>query len=100
MTSLRLIPLDDAVIFPGMPVQLTAETGDDTRVMLIPRQGSGFAKVGVVAEVVERSTRRRGGATSLLALHRGVPGAAQSDRNGILRVDVDDCIDVTPPPAL
>jgi ATP-dependent Lon protease len=81
-----------------MPVQLSAETGDDTRVLLIPRRGSGYARVGVVAEVVERAKRRRGGATSLLALHRAVPGAAQSDRDGVLRVDVDERVDATPAP--
>ena len=100
MTSLRLIPLDDAVVFPGMPVTLTAETGDDARVLLIPRHGSGYAGVGVVAEVIERKTKRRGGVTSLLGLHRGIPGAAQADQHGVLRVAVDERFDATPAPVL
>ena len=40
--------------FPGMPVTLPADVGGETRVLLIPRRGSGYAKVGVVAEVSER----------------------------------------------
>jgi hypothetical protein len=55
MTTLKLIPLDDAVAFPGMPVTIPAEVGGDSRVVLIPRRGAGYAKVGVVAEVSERA---------------------------------------------
>ena len=99
MTPLKLIPLDDAVVFPGMPVTLPAAVGDETRVLLIPRQGSGYAKVGVVAEVAERPRGLRGLA-SLVALHRGVPGAAHTDPDGVLRVDVDERPDVAPPPSL
>ena len=54
MSRLRIVPLDDAVIFPGMTVTLPLDdAGSDTRVLLVPRQGNGFARVGVVAEVVE-----------------------------------------------
>ena len=54
MSRLRIVPLDDAVIFPGMTVTLPLDdAGSDSRVLLVPRQGSGFARVGVVAEVVE-----------------------------------------------
>jgi hypothetical protein len=49
MTSYRLIPLDDTVVFPGMPVTLTVDPGAETRVLLVPRRGDAFAKVGVVA---------------------------------------------------
>ena len=37
MTSLRLVPLDDTVLFPGMSVTLAASVGDDERVVLVPR---------------------------------------------------------------
>src|SRR5207237_2007524 len=37
---------------------------------------------------------------SVMGLHRGVPGAAQTDRNGRLRVDVEERPDVNPPPTL
>src|SRR5215218_4466218 len=101
MASYRLIPLDDAVIFPGMPATLTFDPGQDDRVLLIPRRGSDFAKVGVVAEVAERVQRGgRGIVVSLLGLHRAVPGAASTDRNGHLRVEVDERTDRTPPTRL
>ena len=51
MASLKLIPLDDIVVFPGMALQLPIDIGSDSRVLLIPRHGNGYAKVGVVAEV-------------------------------------------------
>jgi ATP-dependent Lon protease len=55
MSRLRLVPLDDAVIFPGMTVALSVEdAGSDTRVLLVPRQGTAFARVGVVAVVSDR----------------------------------------------
>jgi len=88
MTSYRLIPLDDTVVFPGMPVTLSIDPGKDARVLLVPRRGDAFAKVGVVAEVTERvKLGGRGYAVSLMGLHRALPGAASTDRDGHLRVD-------------
>jgi len=98
MGPLKLIPLDDVVIFPGMPVQLPVDLAGDTRVLLVPRHGNGYAKVGVVAEVSSTGKRRNRGVASLVALHRAVPGAANEDRDGVLRVEVDERPDVTPPP--
>ena len=34
----------------------------------------------------------------MVALHRGIPGAAQADRNGVLRVEVDERPDISPAP--
>jgi ATP-dependent Lon protease len=100
MTAMKLVSLDDAVVFPGMPVTLPGDVGNDTRVLLIPRRGSGYAKVGVVAEVLERVPLAGRGVASLMGLHRGVPGAAHTDQDGVLRVDVDERQDVTPPSSL
>ncbi len=98
MGPLKLIPLDDIVVFPGMPVQLPVDPGGETRVLLVPRHGNGYAKVGVVAEVSSTGKRRNRGIASLVALHRAVPGVAHEDRDGVLRVEVDERQDVTPPP--
>src|SRR6476646_5325685 len=101
MTALRLIPLEDAVILPGMPVTLSMDLGEDDRVLLVPRQGNDFAKVGVVAEVSERvQMAGRGFAVSLLGRHRAIPGAARTDRNGRPEVEVDERPDVVPPKRL
>src|SRR5436309_12687140 len=100
MTRLTLVSLDDTVVFPGMPVTLALDTGADKRVLLMPKRGSEYAKVGVVAEVSERvQLPGRGFAVSLLGLYRGVPGAAQTDRDGRLRVNVEERPDIVPPPA-
>jgi len=101
MASLKLVPLDEIVVFPGMPVSLPAtEVGGETQVLLIPRHGNGYAKVGVVAEVTASPKRRGRAVASLMALHRGVPGVAHADGDGVLRVDVEERPDVAPPPAL
>ncbi len=101
MKKLRIIPLDDAVVFPGMPVTLPAAVGDDTQVLLVPRHDQHYARVGVVADVVDRvRLSGRAAAVSLLPLHRAVPGAAAPDDAGVLRVEVEPRPDVLPPPAL
>src|SRR5262245_32133345 len=99
MTRLTLISLDDAVVFPGMPITLALDAGNDKQIFLMPRHGNNYAKVGVVAEVTERvQLPGRGVAVSLLGLHRGVPGAAQTDPDGRLRVNVEERRDIVPPP--
>jgi len=100
MTPLKLVALDDVVVFPGMPVTLSEDVGADTRVLLVPRRGAGYAKVGVVAEVSERAALAGRGLTSFIALHRGVPGSAHTDSDGVLRVEVDERPDITPPATL
>src|SRR6186997_287594 len=100
MASLPLVPLDDAVVFPGMPVTIPAISGSDRRVLLIPRRGVGYARVGVVAEVTKRHTIRGTAVMSLDALHRGVPGIAHGDHDGVLRVEVAEHPDVAPPQEL
>ncbi len=99
MAYLRLVSLDDAVVFPGMPVTLSADVADDTRVLLVPRREGGYAKVGVVAEVTERVALGGRAVYSFMPLHRALPGAAQTRSDGVLRVAVDERPDATPPPA-
>jgi ATP-dependent Lon protease len=90
MNRLRIVPLDDAVVFPGMPITLTVDVGDDERVLLVPRHDHTYASVGVVAEVSERvRLAGRGLAVTLTGLHRGIAGAASADADGVLRVDVE-----------
>src|SRR6266850_6194116 len=98
MNRLRIIPMDDMVVFPGMPVTVPVDVGADDRVFLIPKHDNTYAKVGVVAEVSERvRLAGRGVAVSLMALHRGVPGgAASADGDGVLRVDVEARPDQAP----
>ncbi|MEA2388974.1 MAG: ATP-dependent Lon protease [Thermoleophilaceae bacterium] len=90
METLRLIPLDDTVVFPHMDVTLAIDAGDDDRVLLMPRHETDFAKVGTVAEVTDR-IRLPGGAraVALRGLHRGLAGAARTGTDGELRVEVE-----------
>jgi ATP-dependent Lon protease len=94
-----LIPLDDTVVFPNMTVTLPLDAGDEERVLLVPRHEGAYAKVGTLAEVVERG-RLPGGApvVTLTGLHRGVLGAAATAADGRLHVEVEERPDETPPP--
>ncbi len=101
MNRLRIIPLDETVVFPGMPVTLSVDVGSDDRVLLVPRQQHTYARVGVVAEVSERvRLAGRGLAVSLMALERAPPGGAAADEDGVLRVDFEPRPDKTPAASL
>src|SRR5262245_54245447 len=98
MKPLRLVALDDTVVFPSMTVTLPIDVGDARRVFLVPRHGTDYAPVGVIAQVVERIRLPGGGpATMLMGLHRGIAGAARTGSDGELVVEVEDRPDVTPP---
>ena len=98
MSNLLLIPLEDSVIFPNMTVTLAVDVGDADRVFLVPVHEGEYAAVGTVAEVAQR-VHLPGGpeAVTLAGLHRGVAGAAQTDPDGRLRVEVEDRPDEEPP---
>jgi ATP-dependent Lon protease len=94
---LRLIPLDDTVVFPSMGITLTVDVGEDERVVLVPRHENEFLEVGTVAEVSE-TLRLPGGAraVALSGEHRALIGAAQTGSEGELRVEVDERPDDVP----
>ena len=90
-TTLLLVPLEDIVVFPNMDVTLTVDVGDEERVLLVPRHENDFAAVGTVADVVDTVRLPGGGrAVSLTGLHRGIAGAAHTDSQGRLRVEVEE----------
>jgi ATP-dependent Lon protease len=89
-----LIPLDDAIVFPGVSATLPIDTGEEEQVFLLPRSDGEYGRVGVVAEVIERG-RSRGGApaATVVGLHRGLAGAAVPGEEGegdALRIDVQE----------
>jgi ATP-dependent Lon protease len=94
---LRLIPLDDTVVFPNMGITLTVDVGDDKRVVLVPRHENEFLEVGTVAEVSEQIRLPGGGrAVAISGEHRALIGAAQTGPGGELRVEVDERPDEVP----
>jgi ATP-dependent Lon protease len=100
LSALLLVPLEDVVVFPHMTLTLPLDTGDEDRVLLVPVHESAYAKVGTVAEVVER-VRLPGGAqaVTLTGLHRAIAGAASADARGQLRVAAEERPDEPVPPA-
>jgi ATP-dependent Lon protease len=94
---LRLIPLDDTVVFPNMGITLTVDVGEDERVVLVPRHDNEFLEVGTIAEVSEQIRLPGGGrAVALSGEHRALIGAAQTGPGGELRVEVDERPDDVP----
>src|ERR1700726_802238 len=94
---LRLIPLDDTVVFPNMGITLTVDVGDAARVGPAPRHENEFLEVGTVAEVSERIRLPGGGhAVAISGEHRALIGAAQTGPTGELRVEVDERPDEVP----
>jgi ATP-dependent Lon protease len=94
---LRLIALDDTVVFPNMGITLTIDVGNDERVVLVPRHENEFLEVGTIAEVSEQIRLPGGGrAVALSGEHRALIGAAQTGPGGELRVEVDERPDEVP----
>jgi ATP-dependent Lon protease len=96
MTNL-LIPLDEAIVFPGVTATLPIDTGDEDRVFLLPRRDGDFGRIGVVAEVIARAQLPNGvWAATVVGLHRGLAGQAQSGEGDQLRVEVQEIHDGNP----
>jgi ATP-dependent Lon protease len=97
VTKLLLVPLDDIVVFPHMNVTLTVDVGDAQHVLLVPKHDGEYATVGTVARVTDR-VRLPGGAVAvaLEGLHRGIAGAAETDPQGRLLVEVEERKDTVP----
>jgi ATP-dependent Lon protease len=95
-----LIPLDDAIVFPGVSATLPIDTGEEEQVFLLPRRDGEYGRVGVVAEVIERGHARGGApAATVVGLHRGLAGAAVPGEDGEgedLRIDVQEVHDGHP----
>ncbi|HEY1853619.1 MAG TPA: endopeptidase La [Solirubrobacterales bacterium] len=95
----RLIPLDDAIVFPTVTATLSIDVGEEERVFLLPRREGEYGRVGVVAEVVEHGVSRRGAPlATVVGLHRGLAGAAQAGDGDPeqLRVEVQEIHDGHP----
>ncbi len=94
-----LIPLDEAIVFPTVTATLPIDVGDEDRVFLLPRTDGEFARVGVVAEVLESGQSRRGNpVATVLGLHRGLAGAAVAgeDDPETLHIEVQEFHDGHP----
>src|SRR5437764_7849768 len=80
-----------------MDVTLPVDTADEEHVLLVPRHGGEYAKVGTIARVADR-VRLPGGirGSSLEGVARGVLGAAESAPDGRLWIEVEERPDGVP----
>ncbi len=96
-SRLLLVPLEDAVVFPGMSLTLAVDTGEEQQVLLVPRHEQDFASIGTVAEVSDQVRLPAGArAVTLTGLHRGIAGAAHTLPDGRLFVEVEERPDPVP----
>ncbi|HUA12758.1 MAG TPA: endopeptidase La [Solirubrobacteraceae bacterium] len=94
---LRLVPLDDTVVFPNMGITLTVDVGSDERVVLVPRHEGEYLDVGTIVSVSEKVRLPGGGrAVALSGEHRALIGKAEAGPEGELRVEVDERPDEVP----
>ncbi len=97
MPKLLLIPLDDTVVFPTMDIHLPVDATGEDRVLLVPRHEGDYAKVGTISKVADTIRLPGGGrGVSLEGVARGVIGAAETDSDGRLRVEVTETPDDHP----
>ncbi len=97
--DLLLVPLDDAIVFPSVTATLSIDVGDEEQVFLLPRREGEFARVGVIADVVEKGTSPRGdAAATVVGLRRGLAGVAHADEldPDALRIEVQEIHDGHP----
>ena len=94
--QLRLVPLDDSILFPGMTVTIAADVGDAEQIFVLPRPDGEYGTIGTVAEVVDKG-RLPGGinAVTLQGLHRGRAGTASPGAGGELVIEVEELPDST-----
>ncbi|HNC16096.1 MAG TPA: LON peptidase substrate-binding domain-containing protein, partial [Solirubrobacterales bacterium] len=99
LMDLLLVPLDDAIVFPSVTATLQIDVGDEEQVFLLPRREGEFARVGVIADVVEKGQSPRGDTVAtVVGLRRGLAGVAHSDENDpdALRIEVQEIHDGHP----
>lgn len=97
--DLLLVPLDDAIVFPSVTATLQIDVGDEEQVFLLPRRDSEFARVGVIADVVERGQSPRGETVAtVVGIRRGLAGIAHPDEldPDALRIEVQEIHDGHP----
>ncbi len=97
VTKLLLVPLEDIVVFPHMNVTLTVDVSGEETVFLVPKHDGEYAAVGTVASVTDVVRLPGGGkAVALEGSHRGIAGAAETDAQGRLFVEVEEAPDPNP----
>ncbi|MBN8870483.1 MAG: endopeptidase La [Solirubrobacterales bacterium] len=97
--DLLLVPLDEAIVFPSVTATLQIDVGDEEQVFLLPRREGEFARVGVIADVVEKGQSPRGDTVAtLVGLRRGLAGVAHADELDpeALRIEVQEIHDGHP----
>src|SRR5438128_1030463 len=105
-----LLPLNNAVVLPGMVVTISVEREEagaaiaaaregDGLVLLVPRVEGKYASIGTVAKIEDSRKLPNGVEVAILqGLHRASVGSAAAGTGPALRVLAQPSQDVNPPP--
>src|SRR5882757_1569746 len=69
----RLIPFDDAIVFPTVTATLPIDVGEEERVFLIPRRDGEFGRVRVVAGAAQAGEDSEALRVEVQEIRDGVP---------------------------
>ena len=105
---LPILPLDQGVVLPHMVINIALESDEataalkaaresDSLVLLVPRVGSGYARVGTVAKIEEAGRLSSGLEVYVVrGLHRGVVQSGVAGAGSATWVQVDGIEDYEP----
>ena len=103
---LPLLPLNNAAVLPGMVMTVPLERGEaraaveaaraaDGLLLLVPRLGGAYARMGVVARVNDAGRLPNGVEVAVLeGLYRASPGSGEAGAGSALRVLAEPVADV------
>ena len=92
-----IVLTDDVVPFPDATATLTIDTGDEDQVLLIPSVEGAPAKIGTLADVIERIQLPGGAvAATIRGLHRARPDDVEEGPDGELRATAVGLPDADP----
>ena len=96
MQTLRLIPLDDTVVFPNMGLTLTVEVGEDERIVLVPRHGTNSSRWAPWPTSSSTCASRAAAGPERLRRAPRPHRRGPTGPDGVLRVEVDERPDPVP----
>ena len=95
--QLRLVPLDDSILFPGMTATIAADVGDAEQVFVAPAPRRRVRRASAPSPRWSRRAGCPAASTSvtLTGLHRGRAGTAAPGPDGELMIEVEELPDAT-----
>ena len=107
--TLPVLPLPDGVVLPEMVVTVAIQTSEasevikaaaDGRLLLVPKVNGVYARIGVIATIVDKATDRRQPTVTLRAMGRARVGSGVVGSAPVLWVEAETLVDPSPTPEI